>query len=213
MTVLVIAGLCVAGAGGAAIALGVSDYLSQQSNDSIRAALEHAQPFNDPNAAPAVVPTSSIGELSPMLLVAPAAQLRVPLVSLGLNGDGDIAIPPAEQASVYTGSVPLDSSTGSTLISGHVSAPDTGEFAPMSHIVALRPGDLVVTVDDAGTRQDWRVVSSEVVDRDGLRPSMWAADGDRQLVLITCAGETGAVAEGVEFTDNLIVTAVPEPTN
>lgn len=190
---------------------GVTELLLGSESTSIRHELENVQAFNDPNPVPVAVSESEIPTLAPNLVVAPSVGLHAPLVSMGLDDRGDIAISSdAGEATLFTESVPLGSLEGSTLIAGHVTYPDSGAYAPMSQIVALRPGDLVITLDAAGHRTDWRVTRAEVVARDGLRAEMWAPTGPRQLVLITCAGETGQVDEGTVFTDNLVVTAVPD---
>lgn len=189
---------------------GMSQVTVEAEADTVRHALEEAQPFNDPQAEPVVVPESEISDLEPNLVYAPDVDLRAPLVPMGLDDREDIAIPwDASEAALFTGSMPLDSSVGSTLIAGHVAYSARGDFAPMAQLAQLRPGDLVITVDHNGVRSDWRVVSAEVVPRDGLREDMWAADGQRQLVLITCAGRTGEIEAGTVFTDNLVVTAYP----
>ncbi|UGS28377.1 class F sortase [Microbacterium resistens] len=129
-------------------------------------------------------------------------------MTTGLDEAGDFEIPAPERAGVFTGSAPLNADRGSTLIAGHV-VDRAGALAPMAQLALLGAGDVVSTADETGQRRDWVVVASEVVPRDGLRPEMWQQDGDRRLVLITCAGRLDDSTGAVEFVDNLVVTAVP----
>lgn len=176
--------------------------------DNLRVALETPAPFDVQGAGAVVIDPAPENEYPANTLAAPAASLTVPLESTGLNAKGDLAIPSAEHAGVYTGSAPLTSDTGSTLIAGHVTD-RLGEFAPMSQLALLAAGDAVVTVDAEGNRQDWTVVASTVTPRTGLPDGMWQPTGERKLVLITCAGPTQESDGSLHFTGNLIVTAVP----
>ena len=174
-----------------------------------RATLESPRVFavSPEQVTPSPAPVAD--DLGPGMLSAPAAGLRVPLVSLGLDRDGDFALPRADQAAVFSDGAPLTADAGSTFVAGHV-VDAAGRFAPMARLAALRPGDRVVTVDDAGGRREWYVTAARVVPRDGLDPAMWATSGPRQLVLVTCAGRTDVSAGAVTpFTENLVVTAVP----
>jgi len=207
--VVAIALVLVAAAGAAATVAGVVRLLDHAEAATTRATLESPRVFavSPEQVAPSPAPLAE--SLGPGTLSAPAAGLRVPLVSLGLDANGDFALPRADQAAVFADGAPLAADTGSTFIAGHV-VDAAGRFAPMARLSTLRPGDRIVTVDDGGNRRHWYVVAARVVPRDGLDPAMWATTGSRQLVLVTCAGRVDvSVGAVTSFTENLVVTAVP----
>lgn len=203
------AAVLIGAAGLTGIGFGAAGLLDQAQATDTRTSLENPTTFTvDPShLSPAPAPV--LTNLGPDTLAAPAADLRVPLVHLGLGDDGNFAIPAPDKASIFTDGAPLSATEGSTFIAGHV-VDKAGRFAPMARLSELRPGDRVVTTDSTGTRRDWIVTGARVVTRDGLDPAMWATSGPRQLVLVTCAGRIDAAVGAVtQFTENLVVTAVP----
>lgn len=177
-------------------------------NEDIKNKLENVVPFDDPNAEAA---DQSAGEITVGIdaLVAPSIGLAAPVVHWGASADGNIEVPDSPTVSAFNNSAPLGSVEGSTMITGHVNLPDGTGYSPMSTIVDLKAGDLVVTAGADGVREDWKVTGSKIVDRNGLTPDMWDKSGDRKLVLVTCAGELNSSGTGIVFNENLIVTAVP----
>lgn len=191
------------------IAVGLWRAAETSSQAQLVAALESPTTFDAgatvAHAAPAAITTA----YAPGTLAAPEVSLSVPLETTGRDDAGDLVIPKADKAGVFSESAPLSATTGSTFVAGHV-VDRAGTFAPMAQLALLKAGDPVVTVDENGARHDWTVVSSAVVPRDGLTADMWRTDGDRRLVLVTCAGRIDEATGGmVSFEDNLVVTAVP----
>lgn len=174
--------------------------------DDLRHALAEPVLFDAKDAIEPAAPPKK--DYPAATLAAPEASLEVPLVDTGRNADGDLAIPSAELAGVFTESAALSADAGSTLVAGHV-ADGLGVFAPMAQLALLNAGDAVVTVDAEGLRTDWVVVSSTMIPRVGLPEEMWQKSGERKLVLVTCAGPTRESNGGIHFTENLVVTAVP----
>lgn len=186
-------------------------FQDQAHTDALKSALETPAPFQVSPAQVTPSPAPQLPPLGPDLLLSPAVDLRISLVSLGLGSDGNFAIPAATQASVFTGGAPLDAVEGSSFIAGHV-VDKAGHFAPMAQLANLRPGDRIITTDHAGTRRDWIATGSQVVTRQGLTAAMWSTTGPRQLVLVTCAGEIDPTVGAVtQFTENLVITAIPAP--
>lgn len=189
-------------------ALGLLGGVEATTQDELRSALEAPAPFDVPGAAAVADATLPAQDYPPNTLAAPGVSLTVPLEYTGLTELGDLAIPIPEHAGIFTGSAPLAADAGSTLIAGHVTDPQ-GAFAPMAQLALLKAGDLVVTVDADGTRRDWTVIASTVIPRIGLPQDLWQSTGERKLILVTCASPAQANTGVVNFTDNLVVTAVP----
>jgi len=199
----------IAAAGVTGIGFGTAGLFGQAQATDTRSSLENPATFAVDPSQVTPAPAPVISDLGPDTLTAPAADLRVPLVHLGLGSDGNFAIPAPDKASVFTDGAPLTATEGSTFIAGHV-VDKAGRFAPMARLSELRPGDRVITTDSTSTRHDWIVTGARVVTRDGLDPTMWATSGPRQLVLVTCAGRIDqSVGAVTQFTENLVVTATP----
>jgi sortase (surface protein transpeptidase) len=97
------------------------------------------------------------------------------------------------------------------VIVGHVDGIDQGAGA-FYDLRALRPGDTVTLI-----RADDRTVAYEVVAREIFSKSkvplreLFSRSGPERLTLITCGGAFDPAA--LEYTDNIVVTAVPVDSN
>lgn len=104
----------------------------------------------------------------------------------------------------------LDSTTGTTLIVGHVNLVGQGNGA-LFDLAAIAPGSVIRTSDSTGASTSWRVTS--VMSRaksDGVEQSVLAgADGPRRLAVVTCGGEL-LYENGVgDYADNVYLYAEP----
>lgn len=205
-----VAAVVLFGTGLAALILGLIQGSEHDESKDLRSVLESPIPFAvDPEIVlPTELPVSSEAEGRANTLSSSAVGLEIPLLSLGLNSRGNFQIPDSGSASVYSGGSPLESTVGSSFIAGHVTDV-SGVLAPMAKIAQLNAGDTLITSGQSGAREDWVVVSSQIVKRDGLDRSMWEVNGPRQLVLVTCGGELSLQGGIGRFTENLVVTAVP----
>ncbi|MFM9135302.1 MAG: class F sortase, partial [bacterium] len=144
----------------------------------------------------------------PVELRIPAIDLRVAVDVVGLDAAGQVEVPvDVARSGWYRFSAKPGSGEGSTVVVGHVDGVDQGAGA-FFDLRSLDPGDTVTV-----TRSDERQVIYEVVarerfdkDRVPLR-ELFSRSGPERLTLITCGGAFDPAA--LEYTDNIVVTAVP----
>jgi LPXTG-site transpeptidase (sortase) family protein len=144
----------------------------------------------------------------PVQISIPAIDVRIPVEVVGLDQGGQVEVPyNVMRAGWYRFSSKPGAGEGSTVIVGHVDGVDQGAGA-FYDLRQLRPGDTVKV-----TRADDRVLTYEVVarerfdkDRVPLR-ELFSRSGTERLTLITCGGPFDPAS--LEYTDNIVVTAVP----
>lgn len=144
----------------------------------------------------------------PVGLRIPAIDVSVSVDVVGLDAAGQVEVPvDVARSGWYRFSAKPGSGEGSTVIVGHVDGVDQGAGA-FYDLRSLNPGDTVVV-----TRADDRQVTYEVVarerfdkDRVPLR-ELFSRSGPERLTLITCGGPFDPAS--LEYTDNIVVTAVP----
>ena len=158
-----------------------------------------------PSSAPGEEPDAPVAE--PVSVSVPAIDVRSDLLSLGLNDDGTVEVPPLgrdDQAGWYERG-PAPGATGPAVILGHV---DSAEWGPgvFFDLGALEAGDEieVARADDS--------VAVFTVDRVEVHPKdefptidVYGNTDDAQLRLITCGGAFDPGARSYE--DNVIVFA------
>ena len=140
----------------------------------------------------------------PLRVRVPSVGIDAPLIRLGLDRDGAVAVPPMSvpsEAGWFTGD-PTPGERGAAVIVGHVDT-DHGRavFYPLGNV---QPGALVI-VDRADKKKaQFRVTSVEVVDKDRFPAQrVYGSDpsGTPQLRIITCGG----AFDGKHYADNLVV--------
>ena len=144
----------------------------------------------------------------PVEIAIPAIDVRTSVEVVGLDERDQVEVPyDVMQAGWYRFSAKPGSGEGSTVIVGHVDGVDQGAGA-FYDLRQLRPGDTVKV-----TRADDRTVTYEVVareifakDRVPLR-ELFSRSGPERLTLITCGGPFDPAS--LEYTDNVVVTAIP----
>ena len=143
----------------------------------------------------------------PLRVKVPSVGIDAPLIRLGLDADGAVAVPPMavpSEAGWFTGN-PTPGERGAAIIVGHVDTQyGRAVFYPLGNV---QPGALVI-VDRADRRHArFRVTSVEVVDKDRFPAQrVYGTDGagdTPQLRLITCGG----AFDGTHYADNLVVYA------
>jgi sortase (surface protein transpeptidase) len=154
--------------------------------------------------APAVAPLPAA---DPVHLEIPALKVSSDLLTLGLNPDGTLEVPPLakdSRAGWYRGS-PAPGALGPAVLLGHV---DSAEYGPgiFFRLGALRPGDTVTV-----TRAD-SMAATFRVDRVASYPKarfptleVYGNTDDSQLRLITCGGDFDAAARS--YLNNIVVYA------
>ena len=144
----------------------------------------------------------------PVQLSIPAIDVRVAVDVVGLDAAGQVEVPvDVARSGWYRFSAKPGSGEGSTVIVGHVDGVDQGAGA-FYDLRSLNPGDTITV-----TRADDRRVTYEVVarerfskDRVPLR-ELFSRSGIERLTLITCGGPFDPAS--LEYTDNIVVTALP----
>ncbi|WP_041759403.1 class F sortase [Pseudonocardia dioxanivorans] len=155
------------------------------------------RPTTRPAAAP-LVPAV------PARVTAPAIGLDAPVVPLGLDATGALALPPdAAVAGWYTGG-PDPGALGPAVVAGHVDWHHrVGAFA---RIGALTPGDLVDVARLDGSVATFEVQTVRRVAKDRFPTAQVYGDlPGAGLRLVTCGGRFDPGTQG--YVDNIVVWA------
>ncbi|WP_370363767.1 class F sortase [Catenulispora sp. GP43] len=140
----------------------------------------------------------------PLRVRVPSVGIDAPLIRLGLDRDGAVAVPPMSvptEAGWFTGD-PTPGERGAAVIVGHVDT-DYGRavFYPLGNV---QPGAMVIVDRADKTHAQFRVTSVEVVDKNRFPAGrVYGSDdsGTPQLRIITCGG----AFDGQHYADNLVV--------
>ncbi|ALV47929.1 hypothetical protein MB46_19895 (plasmid) [Arthrobacter alpinus] len=161
--------------------------------------------FTGPTALPA-----QDKAMGPMELSVPSVGLRISIVDGGLDAQGRMILPVPDQSAFYTGAAPIGSSTGSTVVAGHVNHEDASP-APMGLLTKIEKGAPIFITDSSGKVHRYKAVEATLYGKHALPSSFFRTEGDPQLVLLTCGGAIGPLDGVVNFLDNAAVVAVPWP--
>ena len=148
----------------------------------------------------------------PVELSIPAIDVRVAVDVVGLDTAGQVEVPvDVARSGWYRFSAKPGSGAGSTVIVGHVDGVDQGAGA-FYDLRSLDPGD-IITVTRADEREmTYEVVARERFDKDRVPlRELFSRSGPERLTLITCGGPFDPAS--LEYTDNIVVTAVPVDAN
>lgn len=128
-----------------------------------------------------------------------------PVVTVGLEEDGELEVPGADEIGWYRyGAAP--GRPGATVLAAHVTW--NGEYGPFLNLGDLEPGDVVEVDLEDGRRRVYEVVERTMYDKDGLpRDRIWRTTGDETLVLITCGGDFNPDIN--RYRQNIVIYAVP----
>jgi len=135
------------------------------------------------DAIPAPTTTHGTLSLEPINIDTPIVDATV------ING---ILTPPGDvkEVGIWLDGAPLDSTTGTTLIAGHVNLAGQGNGA-LFDLGTLTPGQEIHTASASGNTTTWRVTA--VVSRpkaDGIEASVLDGPfGPRRLAVVTCGGD------------------------
>jgi LPXTG-site transpeptidase (sortase) family protein len=154
--------------------------------------------------APALPEVADEGPIPAQIEIGALDVASVPVVAVGVEGNGDMEIPGVDEVGWYRfGSRPGE--PGSTVLAAHIAY--DGVDGVFRHLDDLEAGDEVVLTDDAGTVSRFVVTEVAQYPKTALPDRVFATDGDPGLVLVTCGGAFDAGAGHYE--DNVIAFAAP----
>ncbi|MCX4965878.1 class F sortase [Streptomyces sp. NBC_00654] len=147
------------------------------------------------------------GQAHPAGVSIPSIGVNSTVMRLGLQADGTVEVPPAEQGMTvgwYTGGA-VPGEPGAAVLIGHN---DTRFGRAVFHdLKKIREGADVVVRDTAGKNIHFTVTGTETVDKKAFpTDKVYGATEGSTLRLITCDGDFDAAGHPV---DNLIVYADP----
>ncbi|MEF9904496.1 class F sortase [Streptomyces sp. P9-A2] len=177
---------------------------SSTTSTSSASATEAGRNGVSPSESADVTTTSGV----PVRVSIPSLDVDSSLLSLGLNPDGTVEVPPAEKgmtAGWYTGGA-VPGEPGAAVIIGHN---ETRHGRAVFHdLHTVRPGTGIAVRLDGGTTRHFTVTAKEAVDKKAFpTEKVYGVTDDRVLRLITCDGAYDAQGHTV---DNLIVYATLE---
>ncbi len=178
-----------------------------------------AEPSPEPSAT---LPRSPLADLLPepiSAMAAPVESLPVPvglridaigvegdpLVPVGIDDQGELAVPDVEQVGWYQlGQRP--GQPGATVLAAHVSwKKQAGVFARLGRV---EPGDeILVELSDGSERRYIAWERTMYAKTDLPADRIWTREGNEVLVLITCGGDFNR--EIRRYRQNIVVYAVP----
>lgn len=172
------------------------------------AALAPAQAEQQIQALTPTVTASAPSTLSPPVrLTIPAQGVSAPVVPMGLQAQGQLALPanPATVGWWRDGALP-GSATGSAVISGHVDSRVYGEGA-LFRLAELRPGQEIDLATAGGSTLRYRVAALAQYHKAGLPYRQVFSQEVRpgRLVIITCGGAFDQATR--HYQDNVVVYA------
>ena len=165
-----------------------------------------------PTAAPGSMVTSTstsatgLARSVPVSVRIPAISARSTLVSLGLNADGSVQVPPVStpmQAGWFDGG-PTPGEVGPAVILGHVDGDrQIGIFFRLHELVA---GDQIMVTRQDGSTVTFAVTTVQKVSKTAFpTDQVYGNTADPELRLITCGGSFNRADRS--YVDNIIVYA------
>lgn len=157
----------------------------------------------------AATPRPVVAPPAPSQVTIPAVGVQVPVVSVGVLPDGFMELPPDPAVGGWYrfGSAPA-SAEGNTVIAAHVDQPDY-PIGPFSRLRDLGAGSPVEVTDADGAVWTYTVETVTNYVKEDLPDDLFAREGARKLVLITCGGPYD-FAQG-RYRDNVVVVAQLNP--
>ena len=164
--------------------------LTRHSTPAMRPVAAGVAAFPAPTGPIVAPPQSAAAPVaSPVSLTIPLIGVKTQLITLGLDSDGTMQVPPLPMAAVagwYTGS-PRPGAVGSAIIVGHIDS--MGAPAVFYRLNELRPRDDVYVRRADGTTAEFRVTSVRTYLKDHFpTQTVYGPTPDAELRLITCGG-------------------------
>lgn len=149
---------------------------------------------------------SELDRAEPTRVLVPRLGISAPLVVLGVQDDGALAVPPLDHANVagWYGEGPTPGERGAAVIAGHLDT-RTGP-AVFATLEKLRAGDVVGVVRTDGTVAVFTVQRLERTPKTSFpADEIYGPSDERELTLITCGGAFDQ--DKRSYNDNVIVHA------
>lgn len=166
-------------------------------------------PARTPAQGPAGTPTqpSTLAPPVPVRLEIPALDVDAPVVPVGVDGEGAMAVP-ADAADVgWYQWGPAPGTPGRAVLAGHVDTRAQGPGA-LFELQSVAPAAVVRLTFDDGSTEEFDVTGRRNYGKAELpTEELFARTGSPELVLITCGGDFDYTAGSYE--ENIVVTASP----
>ena len=145
-------------------------------------------------------------EPRPVTLTIESLGIRAaPVIDVGVEGNGDMEVPPADEVGWYRYS-PTPGQAGSSILAAHIAF--DGRNGVFVRLADIDPGEIVEVTDEEGRTDRFVVESVDRYDKTALPEDVvFARDGDPRLVLVTCGGRFDR--ERNSYDDNVVVVATP----
>ncbi|GAA3842576.1 hypothetical protein GCM10022226_76620 [Sphaerisporangium flaviroseum] len=156
--------------------------------------------------SPAAVPVTPLRKSAPTRVRVPSIGVDAPLLSMGVEKNGEIEVPPLSRPKVagWYRLGPAPGEMGPAVILGHVNT--RGGPAVFSRLRELGRGDKITVVRADGSTAEFTVDGAEQASKNRFPTKRVYGHVDRpSLRLITCGGVFNPVAHS--YTDNIIVYA------
>ncbi|MDQ0771019.1 hypothetical protein QF031_003768 [Pseudarthrobacter defluvii] len=155
---------------------------------------------------PATLPPTAVAPAPTSLTVAGTA-IDMPVVPGGVSAGGAMEIPDAfDRAAWYKFGPAPGAAGGTAVIAGHIDT--TSDRAPFSALKSLAAGTVIRVGREGAPALTYRVVGVELMAKDKFDgTSLFRRSGPHELKLVTCGGRW--LDERMDYSDNVIVTAVP----
>ncbi len=128
-----------------------------------------------------------------------------PVIGVGVESDGAMEVPPADQVGWYRYS-PIPGQDGSSILAAHIAF--NGENGVFVRLSDIQPGAVVEVTDGDGQVRPFVVESVEQYDKEQLPEDIvYARDGEPRLVLVTCGGRFDRSRNS--YDDNVVVVTRP----
>jgi Sortase domain len=162
------------------------------------------RPDGSPPAPTSPAPATSPAA-APIRLALPALAIDAPVVPVGVQPGGGMAIPDDPKVLGWWQGGARTGDRGTVVLAGHVDTAQAGAGAlfPLSRAV---PGQHVLLTTSQGTR-DYVINAVRAYLKADLPSEVFATTGQSRLALITCGGPFDPRTR--QYADNLVVYALP----
>ena len=166
-------------------------------------------PVPPPISNASVGPSASVPPPSgrPMVLHLPTLNVTAHVDPVD-SSDGVLQVPEdISRVGWWQHSAHPGSSTGSTVLDGHIDSAVAGEGA-LFHLAELAPGDPITVTTSTSATIAYRVQARRVyVKQDGLPADLFTQQGPARLVIISCGGTFNKQTRSYE--ENIAIYATP----